>query len=112
MSIKEFEMSQEQLDQLKAACKPVPMIALNCGTPSSPQANANAAWKRLGDEMGFDHMTVEPNGKGQRFFSAQEVNYNPQHCVGENCKAINGIGHSVECEAAHEAIYAKIRETS
>ena len=40
-------------------------------TPSSPQANANAAWAALGKEMGFDSTTVMPiSGKGTRFFSA------------------------------------------
>jgi hypothetical protein len=50
--------------------KPVPMIMLQCGEPPSQQENANAAWKRLGVKMGFDHMTVRPTGEGDRFFSA------------------------------------------
>jgi len=37
---------------------------------SSPQENANAAWRELGKRMGFDYLTVEPNGRGNRFFSA------------------------------------------
>lgn len=108
MSRDNFEMTQEQLDTLMNASKPVMMIALQCGTPSSPQENANAAWANLGKTMGFHPITVRPNGKGDRFFSA-EVNYDPVHCVGENCEAVNGVGHSVECEAAHDAIYEKIR---
>ena len=68
---KEYEMTQESLDQIQDACKLVPMIALQCGTPASPQENANNAWKRLGESMGFDHMTVEPSGKGSRFFKAE-----------------------------------------
>jgi len=104
--MKDFEMSQEQLDKLMAACKPVMMIALNCGQPASPQANANAAWQSLGQEMGFDHMTVSPNGKGPRFFSAYPTE---SVCKGENCTAVKGIGHSPECIAAHDAIYEKIR---
>jgi hypothetical protein len=71
--MKDFEMTQAQLDTIMTACKPVPLIALQCGMPSSPQENANSAWKRLGEEMGFNHMTVTPNGKGERFFSAQET---------------------------------------
>lgn len=67
----DFEMTQEQLDKLMAASKPVPLIALQCGMPASPQENANSAWKALGKEMGFDYMTVKPNGKGDRFFSAE-----------------------------------------
>jgi len=71
--MKNFEMTQEQLNTIMDACKPVPMIALQCGTPRSPQENANDAWERLGLGMGFDHMTVKPNGKGDRFFMAEEV---------------------------------------
>ena len=71
---KKYEMTEEDLEIIKDACKPVPMIALNCGTPSSPQENANAAWERLGKKMGFFHTTVEPAGKGgERFFIAEEI---------------------------------------
>jgi hypothetical protein len=68
---KEFEMTEEQLAKLMEASKPVAMIALNCGSPSSPQENANRAWAKLGKERGFLSMTVEPHSKGYRFFSAE-----------------------------------------
>jgi hypothetical protein len=71
--MKDFEMTQEQLDTLLDAMKPVPLIAINCGMPRSQQENANLAWLRLGNEMGFSHMTVTPNEKGDRFFSAEEI---------------------------------------
>jgi hypothetical protein len=71
---KEFKMSEEQLSKLLDACIPVKMIALQCGTPSSPQENANAAWCALGRELGFDGMTVQPVlGKTNRFFNAEVV---------------------------------------
>ncbi len=71
MTCKEFEMTDEDFADIMAACKPVPMIALQCGTPSSPQERANAAWSILGKKMGFDHMTVRPvKNKGQKFFTA------------------------------------------
>ena len=66
-----YEMTQEDLDVILDACKPVPMIMLHIGTPSSPQENANCAWAALGKKMGFDYMTVQPiPGKGTKFFSA------------------------------------------
>jgi len=68
---KNFEMTQDQLDKILDACKPVPLIALNCGMPRSPQENANNAWARLGKEMGFKPMTIKPSGGGDRFFSAE-----------------------------------------
>lgn len=63
-------MTEEDLRKILDACKPVPMIMLQCGAPSSPQENANRAWAELGERMGFDYMTVQPTGKGDRFFTA------------------------------------------
>lgn len=67
---KEFEMSQAQLDAILDACKPVPYMIIGGQPPMSVQESANAAWRRLGDELGFEFMTVRP-GKSQRHFSAQ-----------------------------------------
>lgn len=70
----EFEMSQEQLDKLLNACKPVLCIALNCGPISSPQENANRAWRSLGEEMGFVWDTVEPvRGRPNTVFRAEPI---------------------------------------
>lgn len=66
----DYEMTQDDLDALLAAMKPVPYMVIGGHAPSSPQENANRAWEALGKKMGFDHMTVRPNGRGDRFFSA------------------------------------------
>ena len=66
----EYEMSQEDLDELLSACKPTPCMMVGGHTFSTPQENANAAWARLGEKMGFDSMSVRPSDKGQRFFTA------------------------------------------
>mgnify|MGYP001562811494 CR=1 FL=1 len=68
-----FKMTQAQLDKILEACRPVPMIALQCGRPSSQQENANNAWAALGAEMGFDPMTVRPCEGGDRFFTADLI---------------------------------------
>jgi len=66
-----YEMSEEDLNELLSACRPVPYILVGGFAPPSPQDNANAAWRRLGKKMGFDSETVQPiEGKGNRFFSA------------------------------------------
>jgi len=65
-----YEMTEADLADLLESMKPVPMIIIWGMAPSSQQENANAAWARLGARMGFDPMTVQPNGKGDRFFSA------------------------------------------
>lgn len=69
----EYEMTEAQLAALLEACKPVPYMVIGGVHPRSPQENANDAWKRLGAELGFDHMTVKPNGKGDRFFTAESM---------------------------------------
>ena len=65
-----YEMTEADLKKIIDACNPVPMVMLQCGPPPSQQEMANAAWKKLGERMGFDYMTVEPTGKGDRFFTA------------------------------------------
>ncbi len=71
---REFEITQEQLEKLMEASKPVRYIVFGGMEPSSPQENANAAWDDLGTEMGFDYMTVLPvRGKCNRFFTAEAL---------------------------------------
>jgi hypothetical protein len=65
-----YEMTQDDLDQIKKACKPVACMMIGGSTGPSQQENANNAWASLGKKMGFDSMTVRPSGKGMRFFTA------------------------------------------
>lgn len=66
-----YEMTEADLQEILDACKPVVAMMIGGTLPSSPQENANNAWRKLGEKMGFDHMTVQPiAGKGNRFFSA------------------------------------------
>ncbi len=70
----EFEMSEEDLENLLNASKPTPVMFLPGGTPmfDSPQENANRGWSGLGKRLGFDYMSVRPvSGKGNRFFTAE-----------------------------------------
>lgn len=71
--LKEFEMTEAQLDKLLEACKPTPYLVVGGMAPRAPQENANDAWIALGKEMGFDGKTVTPVscGKGFRFFLAE-----------------------------------------
>jgi hypothetical protein len=69
---KEFELTQEQFDELMAASQPVPYIVVGGHPPMSPQESANRAWKKLGEELGFEYMTVQPvPGKSTHFFTAE-----------------------------------------
>jgi hypothetical protein len=66
----EYEMTEEDLNKILDACKPVTCMMIGGFTQSSPQENANRAWAELGKRMGFDSMSVRPSNKGLRFFSA------------------------------------------
>jgi len=66
-----YEMTEEDLAEIQEACKPTPVMLIGGSCSPSPQENANRAWRRLGEKMGFDYMTVHPiPGKGPRFFTA------------------------------------------
>lgn len=68
---REFELTEEQLESLLDACKPVVCIKVGTHLPGTPLAKGNAAWAALGKELGFSHLTARPvSGKGQRFFTA------------------------------------------
>ena len=68
-----YEMTEAELVIILDACKPTPVMYLSGGRPlcNTQQENANQAWKLLGDTYGFDHMTVQPTGQGDRVFSAE-----------------------------------------
>ena len=73
---KEFELTQEELDNLLDACKPTPCMYLFGGRPmfNTPQENANHAWDVLGKKRGFVGNTVRPvSGKGNKFITAEIV---------------------------------------
>lgn len=67
----EYEMTEDDLKELLAAMKPVPVMMVGGHSMGSRQENANNAWAALGKKMGFDSDTVRPvQGKGNRFFTA------------------------------------------
>jgi hypothetical protein len=67
----EYEMSESDLKELLEACRSTPVMMIGGYAPPLPQENANRAWERLGQKLGFDFNTVRPiDGKGQRFFTA------------------------------------------
>jgi len=73
---KEYELSQEDLDSILDASKPVPAMYLSGGQliGNTPQENANRAWKEMGKKYGFVWDTAQPvAGKGQRFITAVAI---------------------------------------
>lgn len=72
-----YEMTEADLAEILDACQPVPYMVIGNSFPSSPQENANRAWGRLGDKMGFDAMTPPRErrrslGCNPRFWSARK----------------------------------------
>lgn len=67
-----FTMEQSDYDTIVEAiteARSVPLIALQCGMPQSPQEVANREWKKLGDKMGFDYMSVSPGPNKLQFYA-------------------------------------------
>ena len=73
--MKDYEMTEEQLKVLVDASKATPVMFMSGGRPmfNTRQENANYAWEQLGKTLGFDYLTVEPTGKGNRFFLAEPI---------------------------------------
>lgn len=76
-----YEMTQADLETLLDACKPTRVMMIGSYTGSSPQENANRAWEALGKKMGFDYMTVRPDGSDPRFFFATPTETDAQKQV-------------------------------
>lgn len=71
-----YDMTPEQQDTLLKACRPTPVMYLSGGQRMgpTPQENANAAWRKLGNELGFKWDTVRPiPGDCDRHFTAEPV---------------------------------------
>ena len=68
----QFEMTEEQFEKLLDASKPTLCMMIGNVLPRTPQQNANYAWALLGEEMGFDSLTVKPvPGKSGQHFTAE-----------------------------------------
>ena len=68
----EFMMTNEQMDRLLNAIKPVPYMVFGGQPPMPAQERANIAWRALADEMGFVWDTVHPiPGKSAHYFAAE-----------------------------------------
>jgi len=73
---KEFKLTQEDVNFVVEASKPVPAMFLSDGGPmfGTPQENANKAWQTLGKKYGFIWHTCEPvPGKNRKFITAEVI---------------------------------------
>jgi len=74
--MKDFEMTQAQMDDLLSAGELITVEERQSGLPWHIQERINAAWEGLGISMGFDCKTARPTtGKGDRFFTAEETDF-------------------------------------
>lgn len=70
----EYELTDEQRKRVLDASQQVRYLVANGTEPRGPRENANAVWESIGNELGFDHMTVKPvTGKDDKFFTAIET---------------------------------------
>jgi hypothetical protein len=68
-----YDLTDEQFEAIMQASRPVPMIALQCGAPSSPQENANRAWRKIAAEVGCRFETIQPYPGEARSFVAEPL---------------------------------------
>lgn len=72
---KEFEMSNDELEELKAIAREPSIPVMRFGdhwSGNEKQESANEFWKRLGKKYGFIWYSCSPSpDKGHRFFRAQ-----------------------------------------
>lgn len=75
---KEFEMTQEEMDNIIAINKEGgdPVMYLSGGIPMgrSLQEKINDYWEILGKKYGFDPLSAEGSSKGRLFFMATPKN--------------------------------------
>jgi len=72
MERREYKLTEEQLNRLNMAAKPVRFLCITGVDPGSPQEKSNTVWRELGEEMGFDYCTVQPiKDKGDEYFTAK-----------------------------------------
>ena len=101
-----YEMTEADLERILDACKPVPYIIIGGHAPNSPQDNANAAWKELGSRMGFDAMTVQPEGSSNRTFTAIPA----KHRCSAKAKRIKEVDRLRKVIVEAEAALAKLEQ--
>lgn len=69
----EYEMTEEDYQDLLRACEPPMYIIANGTEPMSQQERVNLAWASLGRKMGFDGKTAQPSVKGKLHFTAESA---------------------------------------
>ena len=63
---RQYRLTAEDLKTILHAGKPTPVMFLSGGVPmfSSPQENANSAWKEIAPKYGFEWDSAEDAGTG------------------------------------------------
>lgn len=70
--IKEFELTDEEMDSITAAARPVMYLVAGGRPPTSPHESVNNQWKALGVKHKFVWDTAKPiEGKGPKHFTAE-----------------------------------------
>jgi hypothetical protein len=64
---KRYTLTHAQYERLLDCSRPVPYLVIGGHPPRGPQERANDAWCALGDELGFDGMSVRPEGTEMDF---------------------------------------------
>lgn len=69
----EYELTQEQLDRLIEASKPVPYLIFGGIALTNPQEYANIAWAEIAEYHKVQIYSITPSPKGIKFFTATPI---------------------------------------
>jgi|HubBroStandDraft_6_1064221.scaffolds.fasta_scaffold163192_3 hypothetical protein len=84
---RQYRLTDEELQSIMDASKPVPYMVIGGVEPSSPQENANRAWQAVAAKHGFEWDTAEDAGTGD----AHDLLAEPVKPVEPVCEAIDEL---------------------
>lgn len=73
MSTITFTITEEEMQMVLDASKPVPYMVLGGMEPSSPRENANRAWQAIGRTYGVEWDSIRPVDEAARIMSGTPV---------------------------------------
>jgi hypothetical protein len=70
MTMADYRMTDEELEELKKASRPVPYLIMGGMPPPSPRENAMRVWRKIAQRVGCVVDTIAPRGGDPHDFSA------------------------------------------
>lgn len=68
----QFTITEEEMQRVLEASKPVPYMVFGGMEPMPPQERANRAWQSIGEAHGVEWMSIRPVNEATRLMSGTE----------------------------------------